>query len=529
MLASVVPKGNPPTCWPVRWLSRLAHLCRHRQQPPTPASAVPSPLSWPRPSLAQLARPEAQLPAFVAESAVARKYLDLLGPLDWEHFPERPTNRPWPGKTPAARAPLVAAYLIKLNEGKRYMSDLRQYLIENPALVWILGFPLVPDPAAPWGFDVAASLPDRRQLGRVLRELPNPALQFLLGGTIKLIWTELPADLQASFGDAISLDTKNIIAWVKENNLKCYIEDRFDKTKRLKSDPDCRVGCKKRHNKGEGSGAEAAADEAPMPSAATPAKNGTPASHADVGEFYWGYASGVVTTKVPEWGEFVLAELTQPFDKGDTTYFYPLLAITAQRLGRKPRFGALDKAYDCWYVYDYFHLAGGFAAVPLVRRGDLSRQFAADGRPLCAAGLIMPVKVTYWDKTSLIEHECARYACPLCFPQPTGQPCPVNDAHFATGGCVYTTATSIGARLRLQLDRESAEYKAIYHQRTADERINSQAKELGIERPMLRRGSAITNQNTLIYILINLRGLQRVRVHKEELVCQRNQPTLPAV
>ena len=117
---------------------------------------------------------------------VARKYLDLLGPLDWDHFPERPTDRPWPGKPPAPRAPFVAAYLVKLNEGKRYMSDLRQFLVEHPALVWLLGFPLVPDPLAKHGFDVEASLPDRRQFGRVLRELPNPALQFLLDGTVKL-------------------------------------------------------------------------------------------------------------------------------------------------------------------------------------------------------------------------------------------------------------------------------------------------------------------------------------------------------
>lgn len=50
----------------------------------------------------------------------------------------------------------------------------------------------------------------------------------------------------------------------------------------------------------------------------------------------------------------------------------------------------------------------------------------------------------------------------------------------------------------------------------AIERINSQAKALGIERPYLRSGSAIANQNTLIYILINLRFLQRIRNHLTE-------------
>ncbi len=71
--------------------------------------------------------------------------------------------------------------------------------------------------------------------------------------------------------------------------------------------------------------------------------------------------------------------------------------------------------------------------------------------------------------------------------------------------------TSSGARLRYTLDRDSDTYKNAYRQRTAIERINSQAVALGIERPHLRNGKAIANQNTLIYILINLRFWQRLR------------------
>jgi len=84
--------------------------------------------------------------------------------------------------------------------------------------------------------------------------------------------------------------------------------------------------------------------------------------------------------------------------------------------------------------------------------------------------------------------------------------------------------TSVGARLRYQLDRDGQTYKDLYKQRTAVERINSQAVALGtpapalrsgacagVERPHLRNGSAIANLNTLTYILINLRFLQRLR------------------
>jgi hypothetical protein len=59
------------------------------------------------------------------------------------------------------------------------------------------------------------------------------------------------------------------------------------------------------------------------------------------------------------------------------------------------------------------------------------------------------------------------------------------------------------------LDRDSPLYHAVYSQRTSCERINSQAKALGIERPKVRNGRSVRNLNTLIYLIINVRALQR--------------------
>ena len=234
-----------------------------------------------------------------------------------------------------------------------------------------------------------------------------------------------------------------------------------------------------------------------------------------MGEFYWGYASGIVATKDPVYGEFVLAELTQPFDQSDQSYFHPLMAQVEANLGRQPQYGALDKAYDAFYVYEYFHNAGGFAAVPWSDRGP-KKQFNADGLPLCAAGLAMPRRSTYRERSNcLVEHECARYACPLVFPQRTGDICPLAHANWPKG-CITTLPTSPGNRIRHELDRTSEVYTNLYKQRSASERINSQALDLGIERPKLRNGRSITNQDTLIYSLINLRALQRVRQWKAQ-------------
>jgi hypothetical protein len=473
-------------------------LCGHL---PTPFPATPL---W-RPCLSELAQmPATRLPRFVRESEVAMKYLRLLGPLDWTHFPERPDRRFHPDCPALSYAPVVAAYLVKIDQHLAYMSDLWEYLIEHPPLVWALGFPLVRSSAFSWRFDVRASLPTHRHLSRLLRTLPNASPKFLLANTVQQVQATL-SRVAPHFGDCISLDTEHVIAWVKENNHKAYVQaGRYDKTRQPPGDPDCRLGCKRKRNQGKG---EQSIEDRP-----TPITNPVSARHLAFGEYYWGYGSGVVATKVDGWGEFVLAELTQTFDQSDTSYFHPLMADVEQRLGRSPRFGAFDAAFDAFYVYEYFADAGGFAAVPLVERGGRGRRsFSVDGLPLCAAGLPMPLGGTFECRTTLIVDERGRYLCPLRYPQPTGAACPVEHKNWAKKGCVTTMATSVGARIRYEIDRDSPEYKDVYRQRTATERVNSQAVDFGIERPKLRNGVSIANHNTLTYVLINLHALQRVR------------------
>ena len=455
-----------------------------------------------------------QLPRYAAENPTVRRTLDLLGPLDWGHFPERNLQRRW--RQPAiSYAAFAAACLVKLNEALESMGDLRRYLVEHPDLISLLGFPVVRSKSHPRHFDPDASLPTTRHLTRMLRQIPNQALQFLLANSVCLIRLAL-REHHIEVGECVSLDTKHILAWVKENNPKAYVEDRFDKTKQPPGDPDCKLGCKRRHNH---KARQPLGQEPPV----TPTTNPLSGEKIPLGEFYWGYGSGVVVAKAPGWGELVLAELTQTFDQADISYFFPLMEITEQRLGFRPRFGTFDAAFDAWYVYAYFHRDDdpeAFAAVPFSEKGGYKikgRQFSPEGLPLCSAGLPMPLQLTYTDRTTcLIEHERGKYVCPLRYPQLSADACPVNHENWAKKGCTVMMPTSIGARLRYTLDRESEPYKAIYKQRTATERINSQAKALGIERPHIRNGQAIANQNTLIYILINLRLLQRIRNRESE-------------
>lgn len=490
----------------------------------------PSHLPVERPGLDVLFNmPREMLPRLVQESPVALEVLELLGPLNWEEFPEQCDLRVAPGPIPQRRAPYVGAFILKIHRNLRYMSDLRTFLVENPAVVWLLGFELKPSNAYRWGFDSEKSLSCRRQFGRVLRKLHPSQSAFLLDSSVHLIQTALPSDALPEgmrFGDEISLDTKHIIAWVRENNPKAFMPKAHDKTVQPKGDADCKLGCKKSSNQSKkaekASKTGATVPDAPPKSNATPEtpkQDGVPGSQSTKkGTYFWGYASGIVVTKVAEWGEFVLAELTDTFDKEDKRYFHPLMAQTEERLGYRPRWGALDAAYDAHYVYDYFHQAEGFAAVPFSNRGGHGkREFGENDLPLCEAGLEMPVKRTYQCGTSMIPHQKAHFGCPLLHPEVTGEACPIDHKKFAKNGCNTTMATSDGARIRYQLDRDSDAYKKLYKQRTATERINSIAVEYNIERPKLRNKDSIANNNTLIYVLINLQALQRIQARKQQL------------
>jgi hypothetical protein len=461
-----------------------------------------------QPDLQTLWQTPEYLPTWVTTSPTIMRCFELLSPLDWPHFPERNLQRDW-GQVTIPYAALVAAELIRLNEGLPSMGHLWRFLLEHPGFIWLLGFPVQSSPDSPLGFNAQASLPSERHFTRLLRKMPNSVAQFLLTHSVQLIVAELAAQ-QLPPVDCISVDTKHILAWVKENNPKVYVPDRFNKHRQPPGDPDCRLGCKRRHNRGVLS--------------ATPTHNPVPAATIKVGEYHWGYGSGIAVAKLAGCGEFVIAEMTQPFDQGDVTYFFPLMQQVEERLGYRPRYATFDAAFDAWYVYAYFYRETdpdyGFAAVPFAEKGSYKvqqRQFASTGEPLCAAGLPMPLLFTYTDRTtSIVEHERGKYGCPIKALADQRRTCPAHHAQWPKGGCTAMMPISMGARLRYTLDRDSDYYKEIYAQRTACERINAQAVALGIESPHLRNGAAIANQNTLIYVLINLRFLQRLRHNRAE-------------
>jgi hypothetical protein len=152
------------------------------------------------------------LPAFVRNCPSAMRFLDLVGPLPWNQFPERNLLRDW-GRTTIPHAAFSATCLLKLNENLVSMDDVRRYLIEHPAFIWLLGFPLVRSRQYPNSFDPSASLPTQRHFTRLLREMLNSGPEFLLEQSARLLLAHFTS-LSIRAGECVSLDTKHILAWV---------------------------------------------------------------------------------------------------------------------------------------------------------------------------------------------------------------------------------------------------------------------------------------------------------------------------
>lgn len=416
--------------------------------------------------------------------AIIARYRRLFALLDWQVLPTRSPHRS--GPRPHPESAYIKAFLIKICEGKPSVSQLRRYLLEHPLLVLELGFHPVLDPSLPFGFDVEKTLPGERWLRCKQQSLDQNHLRLLLAETVAALCEEIPG-----LGEVIAVDVKHIYAWVKENNPRTFLPRRFKKERQPTGDRDCRLGVKRSHNQEQADGSSKASKEC-----------------------LWGYGSGVIAATTPDYGDVVLAEWTQPFNSADVTYYDPLIQQVLSFVPKRFQHLAADAAFDAWYLYQDAADGGGIAAIPLRNLPQATFVRDRDGTPLCPKGLRM--HPTYFFHHTYGYH-AQRYGCPLLTKNAGVQESCAHE-NYATGGCHTEINAEAGGLQRVLLDRSSPLYHAVYDQRTSCERINSQAKALGIERPQVRNGSSVQRLNTLTYLFINLRTLQKARTINHSLL-----------
>jgi len=421
----------------------------------------------------------------LATDAVVQRYRRLFALFDWTALdpPAKPSSPGRPAHPPSA---YVKALLVRIGEHLSSTPRWRTYLQDHPRLLLELGFRPHLDVSEPYGFRVSKTVPSVRHLNAILRSLDPGLLAELFAQTVHALQAEIPG-----LGEVVAYDVKHIYANVKENNPRVYVKDRFCKERQPKGDPDCRVGVKRSTNQEQPDG-----------------------STKEVKEYLWGYGSGVAAATSPDYGDVVMAENTLTFKQADVTYYRPLYLRTVVTLDQFPIHVTADAAFDYWYVYETVAHGSGIGAIALNSHGHEHVPRDPDGTPYCSAGLRMQPPCQF-DHTN--GYRAQRFRCPLLFPERTGQTC--QHEQFAKGkGCVKDCNIEAGGLMRALLDREGPLYKAVYTQRTCCERINSQAKDFGIERPKARNIRSIRRLNTLIYITINAKALQRARTINASLL-----------
>ncbi len=430
---------------------------------------IPSSIVFDQPTLTRM----------LAHDPVVLDYHAFFALLDWSLVEQWQAQRSSRGRPSHPESAYLKAFLIRIREGFAYTTQLRRFLLKHPLLVLELGFHLQLDERQPYGFDLEATLPCESRLREKLRTFDQDVLQALLRATVHALHAEI-----AGLGDVVAYDVKHIFAWVRENNPQVYVKGSFNVAHIPTGDPDCRLGVKKSSNQVQ-------------PDGSTKEKKVS----------LFGSGSGVAAATDPVYGDVVLAEYTLPFNEADVTYFRPLSQRAVVALDQYPIHITADAAYDFWYVYETVAHRQGIAAVPLNTHGHEEVRHDPDGTPYCSKGLKMHPTFQFQHTNG---YTAQRFRCPLLFPQRTGESC--DHAQFAKGyGCVKDPNWEKGGRMRVLLDRESPLYHAVYNQRTACERINSQAQALGIERPKVRNGRSVRNLNTLTYLILNVRVLQKAQ------------------
>ncbi len=422
---------------------------------------------------------QSMISALLDHDPLIAEYRAFFSLFDWSVVDDWQAQRSARGRPAHPESAYLKAFLIRQKEGFSYTTQLRRFLLKHPLLVIELGFHLVLDPSCPYGFDVEETLPCRYWFTQKLRLLDRSLLQDLLHATVRALMQEIPG-----LGEVVAFDVKHIFAWVRENNPQVYVEGPFNVTHLPKGDPDCRLGVKKSSNQEQPDG-----------------------SKKEKKVSLFGYGTGVAACTDPVYGDVVLAEYTLPFNEADVTYYRPLFQRAVVAANQFPTHVTADAAYDYWYVYETMAHGPGIAAIPLNTHGHDEVPRDPDGTPRGFAGLRMHPTFQFQHTNGF---RAQRFRCPLLFPEPTGQTCA--HAQFAKAkGCVKDPNWEKGGLMRALLDRHGPLYHAVYTQRTACERINSQAQALGIERPKVRNIRSVKNLNTLIYLVINVRALAKAK------------------
>lgn len=374
------------------------------------------------------------------------------------------------GRKPFCRQTICRALIYKNLKAIKTLSELSFELSTNLGISYVLGFD--------------KRLPSRHRFEEFLHKTPNALLQDIRKQQIKAL-----IKLGVINGKYLSIDSTPIVAWVKQNNPKVFVEGKFDKTKLPQGDPDARLGFMSLQRIKSNS-KEQQLDLFQASSNKTEKRI----------IYFWGYRNHVIFDSLSELPVF---ENTLPANVSDCKVIIPSFKELKRYFRLRPKGVIADAAYDAEYIRKYIRCslkAKDFIPInPRSRKQDI--KFTPHNTRVCIAGFEMYPWGKFKDRGRIRR----KFVCPVThsknFAAKHNYKCPVNHPKFSRGGCYAYVRVDKSYRLDA-ISPKSEYFKRIYRMRSGDERGFSRLLSFYMQQPILTGLNAVANHCTLAHISI---------------------------
>ena len=408
------------------------------------------------------------------------RYLDLSAIK--EHIPKT-------GRRPFFRQAICRALIYKNLKAVKTLAELAFELSTNLGIAYVLGFDKQP--------------PSRHRFVEFLHKVPNQLLQEIRRQQIKTL-----IGLGVITGKYLSIDSTPIIAWVKQNNPKMFVEGKFDKTKFPQGDPDARLGFMMlqkytKHSKEQQLELFKSSDT------------------KDKGNkrviCFWGYRNHVIFDSLSGLPVF---ELTKPANVFDSKVTVSAFKELKKNFKFKPSGILGDAAHDTNAIRKYIRKnlrAKDFIPInPGATKQDI--KFTKHNTRVCIAGFEMYPWGTFKDRGRIRR----KFVCPIThskrFAKKHNYQCPMNHPKFTKGGCyAYVRVDGDDYRTR-SIDSKSEYFRRIYNLQSGSERGFSRLLTFYMQRPILTGINTVSNQCTLAHITILAIAIAAIKADQKDKI-----------
>jgi len=376
------------------------------------------------------------------------------------------------GRPPFSRDALLKAFIYKALRRLKTLSDLVFEFRNNPMISQAVGFNPYQTP------------PTIERFSKFLRELPHPLLQ-----NIRILLVQKLLDENVLSGKHLVMDSCPIVAKVRENNFKTsLLQNRFDKTQRLKGDPDARLGI--------------------LIHFPQPCKTQI--------RYFWGYRNHII---VDAQEELPLWEITHPADISEVHPAIPMLKKTKETFSLLIETVSGDAYYDSEKILRLIiEDLNAHAVIPRNPRTEQGSTSIRKGDDLyCQANLPLLRKGKMTVKRTGITY--LQYCCPIHFGKERKNYllCPASHPKFIKQkGC--NVLIRLTPSIRERIDYGSATFKELHKKRTSVERVFSRLLSIAMQEPPVIGIESIRNYCTIAHITVLLVALAANRSgHREKI------------